>query len=569
MTSVDTCVGVAPRRWPPLAGALAAATCLAGCGGASGTDEPSAASTPSSHWSAPLSQREAVRLANQATFGASEALLAGMRAQGARHWVDFQLTLGTSRYTRGEGDAIHRHPGPDAYCDSRGPACRRDAESTAPLLADFYANALEQPDQLRQRVAFALQQIVVLSGRELRGTYGFRHFYNGLLDRAFGNYREVLKLAALSPLMGDYLTFVNNGPEAPNENFGRELIQLFSLGTCLLEPDGSLRTGHCLPTYTNEMVRSVAHALTGWTYPAGGARHPGCAPAGLNCTYYQGEMVQAPGFHDTREHALPGGRSIPAGATGEEALEAVLDSLMAHPNMGPFIGRRLIQHLVTSNPTPAYVRRVAQAFESGRHEAVGTGVRGDLAATVHALLLDPEARAEPDPARAGKLREPALMFTGVLRGLDGRSDGAGLGPERGEALRQHVFRPTSVFGYYRPGYPVPGTTLEGPEFGIHGEGAAVERLDFLSALLGDDPTASAATAVDLTGFLDTASDPAALVDRIARLAIGAPLPEGPREHVIAAVSAHEPTDASPTWRRARVQTAAYLVYAAPQYQVHP
>lgn len=557
-----------PGAGRPVLGATLAAALLAACGGGSGTDS-TADGAPGGAGAQRLAPREAVRLADQASFGATEALLADLQAQGAEAWVTAQLALRTSRYTSGADGAIHRHAGPGAYCDDRGPECLQEAASTAPLLTDFYRNALDQPDQLRQRVAFALQQIVVVSGRNLQGTYGFRNYYNDLLDNALGNYRDLLRRVALSPVMGDYLTFVNNDRDAPNENFGRELMQLFSIGTCALEPDGSLTSGHCIPTYTNETVRNYAFALTGWTYPAGGARRPGCAPAGLNCLSYDGDLVAAPAFHDPNARPLLSGRTVPAGSSPEQALEVVLDSLMAHPNIGPFIGRQLILHLVTSNPAPDYVARVAAAFDTGRHGSAGSGVKGDLAATVHAVLLDPAARTEGDPARAGQLREPALLFTGVLRGLGGHTDGGVLGPVWGEPMRQHLFRPTSVFNYYRPGYPVPGTDLEGPEFGIHGEGAAIARLNFLDSLLGTGADPAAATAVDPTAFLDAADDPAALVDRLAGIAIGAPLPEPARGRAIDAVAVHAPGgDAGDTWRADRVRTAAYLVYAAPDYQVH-
>ena len=176
----------------------------------------------------------------------------------------------SSRYTRGGDDSVHKHTAAGDFCATRGADCWRDWQSTEPLLWDFYRNAISQPDQLRQRVAFALQQIVVVSGIEVSGTYGFRKYHNDLMDLSFGNYRDVLRKVTLSPLMGDFLNNANNDKDAPNENYARELLQLFSIGTCELEADGALKTGKCVPTYDNETVRSYAYALTGWTYPAGG-----------------------------------------------------------------------------------------------------------------------------------------------------------------------------------------------------------------------------------------------------------------------------------------------------------
>ena len=303
----------------------------------------------------------------------------------------------------------------------------------------------------------------VVSGNEADGTYGFRNYHNALLDNAFGNYRQVLKKVALSPVMGDFLNNVNNDKSAPNENFARELLQLFSVGTCELNPNGSLRGGACAPTYDNETVRSYAYALTGWTYPAGGATPWGCWPQGTHCRYYGGDMVAVEARHDTAARTLMSGVSLAAGNKAPAALEAVLDSLIAHPNTAPFIGKQLIQQLVSSNPSAAYIGRVSAAFTSGKYSTFGTGQRGDLAATVAAVLLDPEARSATVVANGGSLRDPVLMFTGVLRGLNGQSDGDALSWWWGEEMREHVFRPPSVFNFYPPDYPVAGTALVGPE----------------------------------------------------------------------------------------------------------
>ncbi len=382
-----------------------------------------------------MSRVDAVRLADQASFGATEGLLTQMQTQGAAAWLQSQLALNTSRYTRGGGPEVHQNVQPTFFCDRApyaGPNCWRDWFSTQPLLWDFYRNALTQPDQLRQRVAFALQQIVVVSGLEVSGTYGMRRHFQGLHDLALGNYRQVLRHVALSPVMGDFLNNANNDKSAPNENFARELLQLFSVGTCLLNADGTLQGGVCVPTYDNAMVRNYAHALTGWTYPTGGSASWGCWPAGTQCTFYGGDMQAAPALHDAIQRPLLGGVVKPAGSTAPQALDLVLDSLIQHPNTAPFISRQLIQFLVTSNPKPAYVQRVSQAFRTGQYTTraaqVGSGVPGDLAATVAAILLDYEARAiqrQVSP-NAGRLRDPALFMTGVLRGLNGSSDGEAL-----------------------------------------------------------------------------------------------------------------------------------------------
>ncbi len=530
-----------------------------------------------------MTQADAVRLADQASFGASEALVAELRSRGAEAWIAAQLQSNVSRYTRGNGDAVHVNVGGTFFCDRAayaGPNCWRDWFSTTPLVWDFYRNATSQPDQLRQRMAFGLQQMVVVNNLEVSGTYGFRNYYNTLLNNALGNYREVLKRTALSPVMGDFLNNANNDKQAPNENFSRELLQLFSIGTCKLNGDGSLVGGTCQPTYDNAMVRNYAYALTGWTYPAGGSTVWGCWPQGSNCQYYGGDMVPVAAFHDANARPLLSGITKPANSSAAGALDLVLDSLMAHPNTAPFVSRQLIQFLVSSNPSPAYVQRVANAFTAGRYTGpagtrFGTGVRGDLAAAAAAILLDAEARSAGTPANsAGRLREPVQMMTGVLRALNGRSDGDALGWWWGEVLRQHVFRPPSVFNFYPPDYPVAGTTLQGPAFGIHNANSALERMNYLTYLLdwgGSAPEPSVpnalGTQVVLDGFLADAPDAAKLVDRMANLALGAPLPAAQRTSVITAVQWWTASTDSANWQRNRVRAAAYLVFGSPNYQV--
>ena len=521
-----------------------------------------------------VSTLDAVRLAHQATFGPTEALVTAIKAQGLSIWLGAQMALNSSRYTSGNGGEVHQYTGPGNFCDGRGDNCWRDFSSTEPLVWDFYRNATAQPDQLRQRVAFALQQIVVVNNLEVSGTYGFRLYYNNLLDNAFGNYRQVLKKVALSPVMGDFLNNANNDKAAPNENFARELLQLFSVGTCLLNLDGSLQGNACASTYTNEVVRSYAYAMTGWTYPAGGKTSYGCWPSGMNCRYYGGDMVAAPSFHDTAERKLLSGVSVTASTAAAPALESVLDSLMAHPNMGPFIGKQMIRHLVSSNPSAAYVTRVATAFNTGKYGSFGTGTKGDLAATVAAVLLDAEARGDRVARSAGKLREPALMFTGVLRALGGKTDGDALAWWWGDSLRQHLFRPPSVFNYFPPDYPVAGTSLVGPEYGIHSANAALERLNFLTYALDWDGSApnttipnAVGTKVDLSAFTADAADAGGLVDRLSVQALGQALPATPRQKVIDAVAWWTVQNDPVNWKINRVRAAAYLVYGSPNYQV--
>lgn len=576
---------------------LASAAVLAACGGGSGGSTPPAApdktataataSTATTGRESPqalapgatatsTTQRDAARLADQATFGATETLLASIRGQGVEPWLAAQFAATGSSYTRGETDLIHKPDGTD-FCATRGNNCWRDWFSTDPLVWDFYRNAITQPDQLRQRVAFALAQIVVVSSLEVSGTYGFRGYHNMLLENAFGNYREVLRRVTLSPVMGDYLDHVNNDRLRPNENFARELLQLFAIGTCRLNADGTPEGGRCLPTYSNDDVRAYAYALTGWTYPAGGSATWGCWPQGANCRYYGGDMVPWPAGADNQARTLLSGISVPASRTPTAALDAVLNSLMNHPSMAPFIGKQLIQHLVKSNPSPAYVARVSAAFTSGRYtgdtRSFGTGVRGDLTATVAAVLLDTEARNSAPPLVAEKLREPVLMMTGAIRALNGSSDGAAMGWWWGEGMRQHVFRSPSVFNFYSPTDPVSGTPLVGPAFGIYNANTAFSRLNYLNQLLmwggmGADTSIPGAlgTTVNLASFEADAADANLLVTRLANLATGGRLTAASRAQIVTAVNAWTSAQSS-SWRTERVKTAAYLIFASPAYQV--
>ncbi len=556
---------------------LCAAALLVGCGGAGDGSTESARESAQAAGDFLMTQADAVRLAGQATFGATYPLVQDLRRKGAQAWIAEQFALpSSSRYTLGGPDDIHQQTSNTGFCDqpaNQGPNCWRDNYSSTPLLWDFYRNAVGGPDQLRQRVAYALQQILVVSGVSIESTYGLRSYHNLLLTQAFGNYGTILRRVTLSPVMGDYLNNVNNDRLAPNENYARELLQLFSIGTCRLNADGTLRGGSCEATYDNNTVREYAYALTGWTYPAGGATPWGCWPQGANCRYHQGDMVARQAMHDQNARRLLSNVTVPAGSTPAEALSRVISSLMVHPNTAPFVGKQLIQHLVTSNPSPAYVQRVATAFRTGSFQGFGSGTRGDMQATIAAILLDPEARSTPS-ASGGRLREPALLFTGMLRALYGRTDGDALGWWWGETLRQHMFRPPSVFNFYPPDYPVAGTTLLGPQFGIHNAGTALDRMNFATYLVwwgGSGPGAgvpgAVGTRIDLTRFDSYAADPEALVDRLSVLAVGGRLPAAARTAVIDAARTFNPTNDPNNWRINRIRQAAFLIYSSPHYQI--
>lgn len=530
----------------------------------------------------PTTLRDATRLMDQASFGAAKSASTNIAKYGVERWIGLQMLNKVSAYTKGGSSAIHTYGARKGFCELptqvNNKNCWRNYYSHVPLVLDFYRNATYRSDQLRQRVAFAYQQIFVVSTYEINAVYGMRFYHNALLKGAFDNYRDILRRVILSPVMGDYLDHVNNDKDEPNENFARELLQLFSIGTCELNADGTLKTGACVPTYDNEMVRNYAYALTGWTYPKGGKNYWGCWPKGANCTYYYGYMKPVEAFHNVDARTLLSGVELAEGSTSLQALEKVLDSIMAHPNTAPFMSRQLIQKLVTSNPSPAYVQRVSQAFQSGSFKGFGTGKAGDMRAVIAAILLDEEARQEVPANDFGRLREPVHFQTGVIRTMGGYTDGVPFVWEWADP--QPVFQSPSVFNFYPPDYPLPGDgDLYGPEFAIFNANSALDRMNFLNRLLfwggyGKDKGFGGAlgTAVSYPTFIKLAETPEALVDEISNRALGEPLPAADRANVIAAVEGIEiPSWVSkkdrPEYLKRRIRQAAYLVFASPNYQM--
>ncbi len=301
--------------------------------------------------------------------------------------------------------------------------------------------------------------------------------YLRVLNRnAFGNFRTLLGEITLNTAMGRYLDMVTSTRTRPNENYPREVLQLFSIGTMRRNPDGTVQSDADgpIPTYDQAIVDGFSKAFTGWTYAPQ-------YPDGI--TNYIDPMVLVPGNHDTTEKLLLRGVTLPAGRTGTQDLNDALDNIFQDPNVGPFIGGQLIRMLVTSNPSPAYVARVTFAFDDN-----GYGVRGDMKAVIRAVLLDPEARGTgPEASSFGRLREPALWLVASLRALgarsaDGTANADGYLNPRTSPLGQSVLRPPSVFSYFPPDYEAPGAGgLLGPEFGILSATTALGRANFVNS----------------------------------------------------------------------------------------
>jgi uncharacterized protein (DUF1800 family) len=559
---------------------------------------PSSSALQSAPPEQPITEKGAFRLLQQASFGPSEAGIQEAKAKGPRRWIAEQLVMPVSTFGYRDRDAIHKWPDKNTgFCDQfaagtpERDTCWRDWYSSELIKLDFFKQASIGTDQLRQRLGFALSQILVVSEVEVSGTYGLADYFQMLRERAFGTYRDVLIGVATHPVMGEYLNMVNNDATDPNENFARELLQLFSIGTCELNVDGTLKGGKCQATYDNAMVREYAFSLTGWTYPVGGV-NPWCTSncGWKNPTYLKGAMVPVAAQHDTRLRALLSGTTLSAGNNPSQALNAVVDSLMNHPNIAPFISKRLIQAMVSSNPSPAYVGRVAAAFNAGKFETFGSGAKGDLSATVAAILLDSEARsdASADSSTGGLLRDPVVMMVSAVRALNGYTDGERMGKYGwGSNLSQPVFNSPSVFNFYAPDYPLPGAPgMLGPQFQLANANTILGWFNFANDLIywwygkgagllaNSDLLGSTGTKLSYAAFEADADNIPRLVARLDRLLTGGALGAGGQAAVAGALAEYSArdtwlTDANnqTTWQRERVKTAAYLILASPHFQI--
>ena len=519
---------------------------------------------------APTTQADAWRLLRQGSFGPKPAEVERVAARGAEAWIDEQMAMPATRYPEYPWVAANR---PAACVDDRTAPlradsfCARDNYTLFPLQVQFFRNALAAPDQLRQRVAFALSQVFVTSGVHNPRNYAMARYQQLLADHAFGNYLDLLRAVTLSPQMGDYLDMANNNkanPAAktePNENYAREVLQLFSIGTWRLERDGSLTrglAGEPIPAYDQEAIEGFAHVFTGWTY----APVPGAASRNNNPRNFEGALQPVAANHDTAEKELLLGAVSAAGKAPAADLEFALRDIFMHPNVGPFLGKELIRKLVTSDPSPAYVERVAAAFADN-----GRGVRGDLGAVVRAILLDPEARAHASPDAMGKLLEPALFLAGMVRALDAPSDGVYL-LAQSAALSQNVFYSPSVFNYYPADYRVPALGRPGPEFALLTSATALARANVVNTLvygtIAPDASVYGATGtqVSLNAYAPLARDARALVDRLDADLLGGAMSPAMRDAILAAVSAIPASDTT-----GRTRAAVYLVFASPQFQV--
>ena len=558
---------------------IAACLCLAACGGGGGGGGGGSTGTGPAPIPGPT-EAEAGRLLAQGTFGATEADIASVRAGTVESWIRAQISMPAPSVSH------------QAYLDARL-AELRVTSPNATLSYDHFVESwwlasVTGPDQLRERVAFAYSQMFVISlASDVVDPRGAGAYYDMLTVNAFGNYRDLLEKVTLNPMMGRYLTYLGNmkedaaGTRTPDENYAREVMQLMTLGLYQLNLDGTPKTdisGKPLAAYTSADISGLAKVFTGWSW---------YSPAPSTSTYFGGnsdpdskvrQMIFYPQYHSTSQKAFLGA-TIPASTTvdGPGDLKVALDTLFNHPNTGPFVSRQLIQRLVTSNPSPAYVQRVAGVFNNN-----GSGVRGDMGAVVTAILMDPEARnatAAEDPAY-GKLREPVIRMTHMMRAFQGNSLSGKWqvrSTSANTSLGQSPLLASSVFNFWRPGYVPPATTVLGsrnfaaPEFQIVNEVTNAGYVNVIEQTISNGIGTGNDVRLSLSNEVLIADKPEQLADRLNRLLMAGQMSAALRKRVLDTLNAYtiSPTDLTQAnqAKTNRVKAAVLLVMTSPEYLV--
>ena len=546
---------------------VCAAVGLAACGGGGGGGSGSAPMPPPPPTAGELNA--ASRLAAQATFGLNYQGIDELARQGTDGWLGEQFALPASLNEPVVDELIDRLNSGDL------PAVDDDLQWYVQFRRfAWWHTIMTAPDQLRQRVAFALSQIMVVSDNvdALIVYPGALSTYNDVLIRnAFGNYRDLLREVALHPAMGIYLSHINNRRADPannifpDENFAREVMQLFSIGLFELNIDGTPmldEDGVPVPTYDNADIREFAKIFTGLSFGGPGASF------GRDNPNFRVPMEMFDAFHEPGEKRLLNGLVVPAGQTGMQDIDAAIDNLFNHPNVGPFIGKQLIQRLVTSNPSPAYVERVARAFNGDR-----TGVRGDLEAVVRAILTDEEAANASADISFGKLREPVLRAASLYRQFNATSSD-GFFANNGYIVQflagQHPLSAPSVFNFFLPSHSPAGALadagLVAPELQITTASTIVGITNLIDAavnagiVMTSDPSLGEVT-LDLAEYTELAGQgPDALLDRLDIVVTHGSLSSDTRTAILDVID--DITD--PAFR---AQTAIYMILVSSDYAV--
>lgn len=509
-----------------------------------------------------LDRGEAVRFLTQCTFGPNRSDVDAVARFGRDVWLIDQInkpvTLHLPRYQALLSEFSNAN-------DAR--------------YATWWEISLTGSDQLRQRVAFALSEIFVVS--ETDGQLSGRpvqlvSYYDLLLTHAFGNFRDLLEQITLSPAMGLFLSHLGNDQpdektgRRPDENFARELMQLFTIGLWQLKPDGSPlldSQGEQIPTYDQALIEEYARIYTGWTWghldrfsrSSGGTSKETTAP-----------MKAFADHHDSGSKRLINGSVVPAGQTPEQDLKMALDSLFQHANLPPFIARQLIIKLVTSNPSAAFIQRIAKVFENN-----GSGIRGDLGSVVRSIFLDPEARLGflSDQTVYGKLKEPLLRLAQLLRAFDARSRSGLYGVGRTQsAFGQQPLGAPSVFNFFSPNFQQPGAIHEGnyysPEFQLQTETQGVLIVDALAKRVALDAGTrdDHAPVLDLSPLVELAGDSEALLDDLDALLLGGRMSEALRAQLRRAIEL-VPDAGDDASRLQRARSVLTFLVVSPEFAV--
>ena len=559
-------------------------------------------------------QTDAARFLTQATFGPTKATIDALMARGINGWIDDQMALPATGALAAIRADIAAFPNPTTPLTPTNPYIYYGPRGEN-WQAAWWKMTITGPDQLRQRIAFALSEIFVIGG-----TVGAdisepaAQYYDLLVKHAFGSFRQLLEDVTLHTTMGLWLTYIGNQKanltkgSAPDENFAREVQQLFTIGLVQLQPDGTLlldSMGLPIPTYNQAIISETAKVFTGWSWGHGTDNstffgsppdHPSGTLQRRDDTGWMLPMRHYDAFHDKTQKSVVSLQQvslanavatvIPANQTGPQDLKIMLDTLVNHPNTGPFICKQLIQRLVTSNPSPGYVYRVAQKFAND-----GAGNRGNIGATVRAILTDYEARS---PALLnnfgyGKVKEPLIRATGFLRALNGAAPNGRymdsyFGDPRNGSLHppgfmafpkayvaQGALFSSTVFNFFSPNYAPPGPLaaagLVAPELEINDSFYAIQVPNQLTSLMYRNPASLPAPStglspfliLDYSAYLPNAKSPAALADQLNLIFCANQMTAATRARIVTALTAL-PTTATDT---ERVQTAIQFTLTSP------
>jgi uncharacterized protein (DUF1800 family) len=532
---------------------------------------------------------EAARFLSQATFGPTEAEINALNASTAANPYDAWLTTQFTAYEANrELHYSHMLWLEDTNLNPNPVDINNFVNTYA--IESFWKQAITRPDQLRQRVAWAYSQIFVVG--ELDNVRN-SSYHDLLAKNAFGNYRTLLEDITLSPAMGQWLSHIGNQKEdpalgrLPDENYAREVMQLFSIGLWQLNQDGTRKLdaqNQPIPTYDQEDIRGMAKVLTGWTYPdCDHIKESWYCIGSARSGYYRkrsdvvNPMKAIAAYHSVSEKNLINGVVLPANQTAEKDLKDALDLLFNHPNVGPFIGKQMIQRLVKSNPSPAYVSRVAAAFNNN-----GAGVRGDMKAVIRAILLDVEARdiTQAQTASAGKMREPVVRLAQFMRVFTTPPPDSSRRYDIDPYWMNNVFaqRPLSspsVFNFYRPDYSPPGEMstngLVGPELQILHEATIIDTHNYLTFWVTSDPATSPRVYQNYqmkhnyASFIALAADPTALVNKLDLLLTSETMSAEAKAAIVKAVTnVNGSTEAG---KKERFTQALLLFQMSPDYQI--